>query len=562
MRPQPWRLRRELMGGGTPWSQIQSAWGLEESLARLAWMRGVNDPAELAWRLEPSWESTYEPYGFDSMGSAVTRIKSAIANREKITVYGDYDVDGVTATALLVRVLERLGADVTFFIPNRFNDGYGLHLECIKELSQTRSPKLLISVDCGIRSIEEVAASSELGMDWIITDHHSPGTDLPKAVAVLHPHFGNQPNTHLAGVGVAFKLAQALLDAVPVPQGSDALFMDGLLKLVAIGSIADMVPLVRENALLVRRGLMAMSGANSHGLKLLLKAAGCENYVSASAIAFGVAPRINAVGRMGGAEDAVALLLAKDSRKAQLLMDRAETLNKERRSCQRELVRSLPPVAESEAGFDLVIEPAAHKGVIGIVASQRMRDRGRPSGVCTVMDGVAHCSLRAPEPYDLTEMLALARPFLKSGGGHRAAAGMTFDMSRLAFVKEAFTKATISQGLQGRVPAVEVDGKGIDWVPNRQALDKLEPFGQGWPDVSVVVQSRLDGVPTTFGEGHWRLRLKDPPLSLAWFFASEQFAGEMLMDGQLLNLAISPQDHARWGRSWRVDTLVNNETVL
>jgi single-stranded-DNA-specific exonuclease len=453
-----------------------------------------------------------------------------------------------------------LGADASFFIPNRFNDGYGLHIECIRELAQSRSPKLLISVDCGIRSVEEVEASRAFGMEWVITDHHFPGDAAPNAAAVLHPHFGAQPNKHLAGVGVAFKLAQALLDAVPVPKANEASFLDGLLKLVALGTIADLVPLAQENALLVRRGLNAMKGPNSPGLAALLKAANCEGHITASSIAFGVAPRINAVGRMGGAEDAVRLLLARDAQKAQQLMDRVETLNKERRQCQRELAKTLPDTPDGEV-FDLVIEPTAHKGVIGIVAGQRMRDSGRPSGVCTVVDGMAHCSLRAPDPYDLVEALSMARPFLKSGGGHRAAAGISFDLAHLAFVRGIFAKYLKNHVSSSRISAVDVDGTGVGWVPDRQALEQLEPFGQAWPGASVAIQSHLDGGPQCFGEGHWKLRLKEMANPLVWFFADEKFGHEAPKDGQLLNLAISPQDHAQWGRSWRVDALLAPEAI-
>jgi single-stranded-DNA-specific exonuclease len=360
-------------------------------------------------------------------------------------------------------------------------------------------------------------------------------------------------------VGVAFKLAQALLDAVPVPKDGDTPFLDGLLKLVALGTIADLVPLARENALLVRRGLNAMAGSNSPGLAALLKAGHCEKQVTAPAIAFGVAPRINAVGRMGGAEDAVRLLLSRDAREVQQIMERVELLNKERRDCQRELISVLPP--HGDDAYDLVIEPTAHKGVIGIVASHRMRDHGRPSGVCTVIDGVAHCSLRAPEPYDLTEMLAKARPFLKSGGGHRAAAGVSFALPHLPFVKEIFTKTAKSQASTDYAPAVEVDGRGVDWIPNREALEQLEPYGQAWPDASVAAKGHLHGAPECFGDGHLRLRLKEIPQGITWFFAQEKVQNGTLKDGQPLSLALSPQDSSRWGRSWRVDALLHSEAA-
>jgi len=425
MRLQPWRSRRVIPAGRSPWRDLELAWNLSADCARLAWLRGLNAPEDLAWRLDPTWERTGDPFLLAGMNAAVARIRLAIEHQEAICVYGDYDVDGVTATALLFRVLERLGAKVSFFIPNRFSDGYGLHLDCIREVAATHA--LLVSVDCGVRSVEEVAASRDLGVDWVITDHHALGPDLPQACAVIHPLLGEHPNQQLAGVGVAFKLAQALLDAVPVPKGSDATFLDGLLKLVAIGTLADMVPLTGENALLVKRGLRALAGANGPGLSRLFKAARIEGEPGAQQIIFGVVPRLNAVGRMGGAEEAVRLLLTRDSGEASLLAERVEQLNLERRTIQRELSRRLPPYDGSP--FDLVVDAEAHKGVIGIVAGQRMREHGVPSAVCTVMDRMAHGSLRAPEGYDLCALLELARPFLASGGGHRSAAGISFELS-------------------------------------------------------------------------------------------------------------------------------------
>ena len=314
----PWRLRRVIPPGPEPWARLARDFDLDPKAARLAWLRGLDQPEDLAWRLDPAWSRTTDPYLLPGVGEAVACIRQAIEKGQLICVYGDYDVDGVTATALLVRVLEKLGAKVSFFIPNRFSDGYGLHLDCIRELKETLQPDLLISVDCGVRSVEEVRASSELGMDWVITDHHSLDAELPPAKAVVHPQIGDYPNRGLAGVGVAFKLAQGLLDAAPNSRAEDAAFLDGLLKLVAIGTIADMMPLHGENALLVRRGLDALRGANGPGLAALLKAARIEsgNVVRAQDIAFGVAPRLNAVGRMGGAEDAVRLILTRDSGEA------------------------------------------------------------------------------------------------------------------------------------------------------------------------------------------------------------------------------------------------------
>lgn len=527
-------------------------WDLDPRLARLAWLRGTDRPEALAWRLDPAWTRSTDPHLLPGVDGAVARIRKAIETRERIVVYGDYDVDGVTATALLVRALEKLGADVSFFIPNRFSDGYGLHLDCIQELKATRDPGLIISVDCGVRSMDEVKASAELGIDWVITDHHALGQELPGACAVVHPHLEDYPNRFLAGVGVAFKLAQALLGAVPHPAGADAAFLDGLLKLVAIGTVADMMPLVDENALLVRRGLDSLAGKNGPGLAALLRAAKKAGALGAQDIAFGLAPRLNAVGRMGGAEDAVRLLLTRDGTEAESLMARVEALNQERRAIQQKLAARLP--GPDGGAFDLVLDPTAHKGVIGIVAGHRMRASGRPSGVCTVIDGVAHCSLRAPEGYDLGELLVLAQPFILGGGGHRAAAGLSFEAPRLAFVRQALQRGAEAQALAlGRgIPSRLLDG-GPEDLPDDLDLARLEPFGQGF----APPLARLEGVlasSAVFGADHWKLRLTGLSDPLTWFANQDRPAQPRA--GDRLCVAAAPQGSARWGRSWLVDAVI------
>ncbi|BDU69659.1 hypothetical protein GETHOR_17600 [Geothrix oryzae] len=547
MEAKTWRLRREIPAGPAPWRALAAAWNLEPRLARLAWLRGADQPEDLAWRLDPSWTRSTDPHLLPGVDPAVARIRQAIGARERIVVYGDYDVDGVTATALLVRALERLGAEVSFFIPNRFSDGYGLHMDCIRELKATRDPGLLLSVDCGVRSVDEVKASAELGMDWVITDHHALGPELPPACAVVHPHLDGYPNRFLAGVGVAFKLAQALMGAVPHPTGADAAFLDGMLKLVAIGTVADMMPLVDENALLVRRGLDSLSGKNGPGLAALLRAAKKEGVLGGQDIAFGLAPRLNAVGRMGGAEDAVRLLLTREAAEAEALMARVEVLNQERRAIQQGLTASLPP--PDGAAFDLVLDPAAHKGVIGIVAGQRMRATGRPAGVCTVIDGVAHCSLRAPEGYDLGELLVLAQPFILSGGGHRAAAGLSFEASRLTFVRQALQRGAAMQAEGRELPPLLLDGAPGE-LPDDADLARLEPFGQGFAPPLARVEGTLASS-AVFGADHWKLRVAGLSDPLTWFSNHERPAQPRA--GERICVAAAPQGSARWGRSWLVD---------
>jgi single-stranded-DNA-specific exonuclease len=542
-------MRRPVPAGAAPWAGLEREWGLSSAGARLAWLREAGQAGELAWRLDPSWARATDPFLLEGVAAAVARIRRALAGREPICVYGDYDVDGVTATALLVRVLEKLGAEVRFFIPNRFNDGYGLHLDCIREEAAARGPALMVSVDCGVRSAAEVEASHALGLDWIITDHHALGEDLPRAAAVVHPGLGGYANPDLAGVGVAFKLAQALLDAAPGPRPGDEPFLDGLLKLVALGTVADMVPLRGENALLVKRGLNALAGPNGPGLAELLKAARVEGPVRAQQVAFGVGPRINAVGRMGGAEDAVRLLLTRDPREAQALMARVEALNLERRSIQQALGARLPP--PGDAPFDLVCEPDAHKGVIGIVAGQRMRATGRPSAVGTVLDGIAHCSVRAPEGYDLRPALELLRPYLLSGGGHRYAAGLTFPIGRLGFIRKTLERVAAEQASCAPAAALLVDGAGTALAPPQADLERMEPFGQAFPEPLLVVRGRLAAPARAFGAGHRKFRLEGEPAEFTLFAGD----GGVALEGELC-LAVSIMDSARWGRSWRVDSFL------
>lgn len=534
-----WRIRREAPAGLEPWMRLARAWDLEPRATRLAWMRGVEEPEDLAWRLDPAWSRATDPLALPGAGVAAERLKRAIAEGESIVIYGDYDVDGVTATALLTRTLEKLGAKVSFFIPNRFSDGYGLHLDCIRDLKETRNPRLLVSVDCGVRSVEEVAVSAELGMEWIITDHHGLGAALP-ACPVVHPHLEGYANPHLSGVGVAFKVAQALI-------GDEPAFLDGLLKLVAIGTLADMVPLVGENALLARRGLLALGGANGPGLAALLKAARIEGVPTAQQIAFGIAPRLNAVGRMGGAEDAVRLLLTRDAAEAARLAERVEQLNLERRAVQKELIERLPQPDGSP--FDLILEAGAHKGVIGIVAGHRMRESGKPTAVCTVLDGTAHCSLRAPEGYDLGGLLDLARPFLRSGGGHRLAAGMSFEPSRFEFLRQTLNRGAEAQAASASSPALALDGTAAD-IPDGAVLNRLEPFGQGFAPPVARVEGEVLGEPQVFGQRHWRLRLRGLEGGLVWFSGAER--GVLPTTGPL-RVAVAPDDHPRFGRSWRVE---------
>jgi len=552
MKTFPWRMRRSIpVGDGTtdsPWVDIERSWGISNLGARLAWMRGL-DHDSLIWRMDLSWSRATDPFLLSGVGTAVARIHKAIADSERICIYGDYDVDGVTATALMVRTLEALGTHADFFIPNRFNDGYGINLDRIRELATDQRPSLMISVDCGIRSVEEVEASKAMGIDWIITDHHTVGPQLPRAAAVVHPMLGNYRNAHLAGVGVAFKLAHALLGFATVPVGKDKNFLDGLLKLVALGTVADMAPLIGENAWLVKRGLMALSGRNGPGLTELLRAVKIEGQVRSHHIGFGIGPRINAVGRMGGASDAVKLLLTRDINEAKELIKHVESVNLERRDIQKLLSATLPPPGTD--AFDLVIQPGAHKGVIGIIAGQRMRAIGRPSAVGTVVDDIVHCSVRAPEGYDLRQIMDLLSKLVLSGGGHRYAASFSFHVSQLEAIKQVVELAAIKQSAQNTVSVIFIDGIGTSAAPSMNDLETLEPFGQLFPEPLFIVEGKMAAPSKPFGRGHQKFRILGEDCDFTMFNSEKN-----LFDlEKTLKLVVAPMDHVRWGRSWRVDAL-------
>ncbi|BDU76999.1 single-stranded-DNA-specific exonuclease RecJ [Mesoterricola sediminis] len=542
MNPLPWRLRRAHLTSSDPWRPLADRFGLSLEAARLAWLRNA-DAEELAWRLDPDLGRATDPFLLPGVAAAARQLREAIDRKARICVYGDYDVDGVTATALLTRVLASLGAQVDFFIPNRFSDGYGLNQACIQDLVETRRPELLVSVDCGVRSAAEVAASRDLGVAWIITDHHALGDTMPDCT-VVHPGLDAYPNPWLSGVGVAFKLAQAVAELSQGGPAAQPAFLRALLKLVALGTIADKVPLLGENALLVKEGLAALGGPNAAGLAALLRMAKVEAPLRARDVAFRLGPRLNAVGRMGGAEDAVRLLLSKDPEEAEALAARLEGLNAQRRAVQEDLAAALPP--PGDAPFDLVVCPGAHKGVLGIVAGQRARTYNRPSAVCTVVDGVAQGSARAPEGYDLMRLLEEAKPFLRTFGGHRQAAGLTFDAGRETFLRRALNLgATAQAGAMG--PAVlAVDGRGLAEVPDAAELDRLEPFGQGFPEPVFQVEGEVDGAFRSF-KGVHRFKLKGVRSEFTVFGeAPPPYAGRV-------SLAVSPQDSLRWPRAWRVE---------
>ncbi|MGE0460085.1 MAG: single-stranded-DNA-specific exonuclease RecJ [Vicinamibacterales bacterium] len=411
--------------------------------ARLLAIRGLHDPDEARRFLAPSLDQLLDPFRLADMERAVVRLERAIAQRERIAVHGDYDVDGITSTVILRRTLELLGGDVVHFVPERLRDGYGLQPATFDRL-KAEGVQLVVSVDCGIRGAEAARRARELGIDLIITDHHEPDDELPEAVAVVNPkrHDCAYPDKNLAGVGVALKLVQALCG-----RAGRSAWVPGFVKVAAIGTLADVVPLVGENRIIAKLGLEMLSrGPHKVGLRSLLEASSLTGKtIDSYHISFMLAPRINAAGRMSTPDIAARLLLASDegmAAEARALAEQLEIENTRRRTEEQEIVSKARKIVETdpEVGARSVLVVAGegwHRGVIGIVASKLVDAFYRPAIVLSIEDGVAHGSCRSIPGFDMLAALESCAPLMSRFGGHKQAAGLQIDAARVREFRHA-----------------------------------------------------------------------------------------------------------------------------
>ncbi len=467
-------------------------------VAQILFNRGFNDPAEALSFLEGQQQED-NPFLLAGLERAVRVLRDALRRQHRIAVYGDYDADGVTATAVLVQVLRALGGDVIPYIPDRNAEGYGLNVEAIEALA-AQGVRVLVTVDCGSRSLPEVALAQQRGMRVVVTDHHHLGPALPICDALVTPRRPDSayPCRDLAGVGVAYKLAQALLRTnarVPLPGTREVVTESSLLDLVALGTVADMVPLLGENHLLVRRGLAELNAARRPGLHALLEVAGVQpGEVTASTISFVLAPRINAAGRIGQAYKALELLLARDVSTALPLAETLERLNRERQDLTliayqqaRELVR-----AQVEADEALLFAAASDfpAGIIGLAAARLMDEFYRPAVVVEMGETYSRGSARSIPGFHVTEALEQVADLLLQFGGHAAAAGFTVETARLPELQrrlQAVARARLGAGDLERVLLADavVPLRSLSWDVYH-AMARLEPFGYGNPQPVLV----------------------------------------------------------------------------
>ena len=476
-----------LSASGEEAKQLATALGVSEMLARLLWNRGIRTEEEARVFLDPEHrQEFYDPFLMKGMQAAVDRIASAVKNGEHITIYGDYDVDGMTSSSLLYHCLRALGVgadDVDIYIPDRFKEGYGFNAAALETIAERAD--LLVSVDCGISCAEEVAGVAGK-MDIVVTDHHLPGKEIPSCVAVVNPHQADDayPEKNLAGVGVAFKLCDALSRTLTGKPWNDGL------ELVALGTIADVVPLTGENRKIVRMGLQRMGKTKNPGLRALIAVAEKDTkHIRAEAVGFHLAPRLNAAGRMETAMLGARLLTTEKKLEAEELAAHLDALNRERQSVEHEI---LEKAEEQLSGVDMDELPAIvvagegwHPGVIGIVASRLVEKYYKPAILLSIDGEVAKGSCRSIEQLHMHDALAACKEHLLKFGGHAQAAGLSLKAENIDAFRKAFCDyAAAHLTADDYVPTAKIE---FEMHPASVTLDlideiaQLEPYGEGNP---------------------------------------------------------------------------------
>ena len=501
--------------------------GVSPILAALLITRGYADERDARVFLSPTYDQLHEPYSMLGMKEAVARLQHAIANGERVLIYGDYDVDGTTGTAILLRALKLLGANVSFHIPHRFTEGYGIQQAAL-EKAFADGCKLVVSVDCGIRAHEPLYWARKVGLDVIITDHHLPDEKegAPPAFAVLNP---NQvgcayPDKNLAGVGVAFKLVHALFRE----HGREAQ-VPAFMKVVAIGTVADVAKLTGENRTIVAIGLKDLAQVSNPGLKALMSVAGCGDGKGMTAydLGFRLGPRINAAGRMDAASAVVELFDTRDADVARRLANHLDARNEERKTVQQQIIDlAIEELKDAQGSYVAVIAGEGwHRGVIGIAASKIAERVNRPCVVLSVDGEMAHGSGRSIEAYHLLNGLTACADLFEKFGGHSHAAGITIRPERIEeFRRRLNEHAASCLTPEDLEPSVSIDlelpPESITFNLARE-LEALEPFGAGNPrPVFVTKNLRCLSEPEVIKDRHLKMRLAGPqnrPLEAIWW---------------------------------------------
>lgn len=479
--------------------------GLEASVANLVYQRGIQTEEALRDFLEPSLDQLHDPYELHDMDKAVTRIRQAIENYEQILIYGDYDADGMTSASIVKEALEQLGAECRVYLPNRFTDGYGPNASVYKYFIENQGISLIVTVDNGVAGHEAIELAQSMGVDVIVTDHHSMPEVLPDAYAIVHPEHpeAEYPFKHLAGCGVAFKLATALLEEVQVE----------LLDLVAIGTIADMVSLTGENRILVKYGLSVLKNTQRIGLQELFKIAGIqENEVDEETVGFQIAPRLNALGRLDDPNPAIELLTGFDEEEARDIALMINQKNEERKEIVQKIYDEAKTMVDLNKPVQVLAGEGWNPGVLGIVAGRLLEELHQPVIVLNIENDLAKGSARSIEAVDIFEALDPHRDLFVAFGGHAGAAGMTLEASKL----EALSQVLVAYIEDNQVDLSTKNELFLDeelslpdlTLETLKNFEKLAPFGMdNKKPVFYLKDFKVENA-RTMGAGNTHLKLK------------------------------------------------------
>ncbi|HAV11670.1 MAG TPA: single-stranded-DNA-specific exonuclease RecJ [Candidatus Moranbacteria bacterium] len=543
---------------------------LPEVLVRLLAGRGVEGSEAVREFLEPDYEKgVHDPFLFSDMGKVVERIAQARDNKERVVIFGDYDADGITSSVILKETLETLGIAVAVYIPDKRSEGYGMNLGAIEKLAEEET-KLIITVDCGITGIEEVERARELGIDVIITDHHHVPEELPKALAVINPRTGNSgyPFLELAGVGVAFKVAQAIFEKL-LPQKKEQ--VKWFLDLVAIGTVADCVPLVGENRIFVKYGLLVLSKTKRNGLLQLFSVARLNidenNVPSTRNIGFHIAPRINAAGRINHANLAYDLLVEGDIAKARVFALELEENNSHRQKITETATNEVKVLAENSFKDKKLIFAVGENfpiGVVGLVAGKIAQQFNKPTAVLQKGETESKGSFRSIPQVNIIEAIERCKELLLKFGGHSQAAGISIENGKLEAFYEKLN-AEIEKELEGKdiSPEILVDAeispKDVDFAL-AESLDRLKPFGENNPEPVFAMRNLLVEDTRIIGNGEKHLKLSlraqdgTPKIfESIGFYIAKEFAH--IKKGDMVDVAFNLQKD-EWNGNQRIQLLL------
>lgn len=494
--------------------KLSQKYNLNKLLSTILVNRNIVNEEDIRLFLKPTRNDFHNPFLITDMEIAIKRIIEAIDKKEKLTIYGDYDVDGITSITVLKSFLKDRGLEVSQYIPNRLNEGYGLNRNAIEKIHKNGCD-LMITVDCGISAIDEINYANELGIETIVTDHHEPGSELPKALAVIDNKRKDStyPFRELAGVGVVFKLIQALGIKLGLKEEEYLKYLD----IVCIGTISDIVPLVDENRVIAKLGLLLIRQTKNIGLRSIINASGYKK-IDSNSISFGIAPRINACGRMGKAEDALKLFLSENLNEVSSLTAKLNEYNRLRQDTEKKIFDSaVKEIEEDNLDKNATIIVGGHNwhhGVIGIVSSKITEMYFKPSILLSFEeDGIGTGSGRSIPGFDLHEALNKCTDTIEKFGGHSMAIGITIKKEKFEDFKKEFEKVAKNSKIDEIVPIINIDAK-IDFSTiNKEMVDslkELEPFGEGNKmPVFAFKNLKIDSIRALTEGKHLKLTLKE-----------------------------------------------------